>query len=174
MIKKQRENFLSCVMILLSVSFFLGELVGLYAISHTKTDLNTVIGSIHFDQLPVETLKKILRFYLPCLPLLIHYRWFIVIPVVLFCRGYFFGCSLAAISYLNTDDTFNLLAMILSVGLHTMSLTVLSSSVLYCQLVKRKYIFGNIAAERQNSFKSIIFAMFSIVICCILELFFYP
>ena len=171
--KKQRGSFLSCVIILLTVCFFLGEAVGLYASSHTKADLNAVINTFHFDQAHVGTVRKTLCFYFPCLLSLIHYRWFMVVPAVLFCRGYFFTCSLAAISYMNTDDMFNLFGVIFSVVIHTMSLTVLASSLFSYQLIKQKYIFGNVATDRKNVFNAVIFALFSILICCISELFIY-
>lgn len=168
--KSERVKFLSCIVILLSVSFLLGEVFGLYSISQLNKDLDTIFSTLYMERCFIRKLGKILWFYLPCVLPLLHFRLFIVVPAVLFFRGYLFSCSLAAISYMHLDDIGNLFGIIISTGTHTMSLTVLASNLLYYVLVKRKFFYGNLTAERQSFVNTVIFTFLSILICSICEL----
>lgn len=162
---KQRKKFISRVTIILSISFFLGEIFGLYSISQLTSDIDALLSTVYTGQTMGTKLRMILGFYLPCFLTFFHFRWFIVVPVVLFCRGYLFSCSLAAMSFMNTNDIGNWLGITLSVVLQTVSLIVLSGTLFYFLLTKRKYVFGDITAERQTFLKAVFFSMVSVIIC---------
>lgn len=167
---KPRTKIISCIFVFLSVSFLLGELFGLYAIRQLSHNLDTIMGNFYTNQSIIGKFGKTLLFYLPCLFQLVHHRWFILVPAALFYRGYVFSCSLAAMSYLNGEALGNLFSLIISAGAHTMSLTVLSSYLIYYLLVKQKYVFGNIAVERKLLFRSVCVAIFLFFVCMISEL----
>lgn len=168
--KTSKTKFISCIVVFLWLLFFLGEMLGLYSVSRFDNNPAALFSAVQHKPSLLRKLANLVCYYIPCVLPLISFYSVVLLPAVLLCRGYLFACSISAASYLNADDTLNLVFEAVCALIHTTSLIVLSAHLLYFVLIKKKLLWGNIALERRELMKSALFALLAVTACFICEI----